>query len=94
MSCMLVYIHRWRNQGGYGGYTTPLNNNLKWLSPLAMWADRVLLVANACMVLLRAYTKPAWFKILKYLKSVVVKLKRQKLNSAGCTLTSYSKQAS
>ena len=48
-----------------------------------MWADRVLLVTNACMVLLRAYTKPAWFKILKYLKSVVVKLKRQKFKFSG-----------
>ena len=47
-------IHRWRNQGSYGGYS-PLNNYLKWLSPPPpMWADSVLLVASICMVLLRA----------------------------------------
>ena len=52
----LVYIARNFIDGGTRGAmgaTASLNNHLKWLSP-PMWTDRVLLMASACMVLLRA----------------------------------------
>ena len=48
-------IHRWRNQGSYGGYSPPKQLfEVAKPPPPPMWADSVLLVASACMVLLRA----------------------------------------
>ena len=51
------------------GATASLNNHLKWLSP-PLWANRALLVASVHVCMATKGLDQAWFKIVKYLKSV------------------------